>query len=270
MKYNKFEDEAIQILRKHIADEYRRPKWGQIVDLMNSHRAALNASKRSEYTVSMLRNRHQRMTSLTHGKSKRNVCGKCGLLMRGHTCLGGCTEEDLDMIYNLLLGSNKPITEQDENDEELPSECDLEISQATATALLQKKLTEKEPITEHDEDDEELSSNYALKIPQTKAVEPLEKGWTEVWIDDTESAISQNTEMEAQMQALESMLYVPFLGTVHTDRMSGRAVDTNDACELSFDTSTNKEELRDLLELFRSYDERPEPIEDYQVAWDNV
>ena len=120
MKYNQLEDKAIQILRKHVADEYRRPKWGQIVNLMNSHRGALNAAKESEeYTISMVRNRYQRMTRLTHVKPKRNVCSKCGLLLRGHTCLGDCKEDAAaDVVYD-LLGISKPTTEQDE-DEELP------------------------------------------------------------------------------------------------------------------------------------------------------
>ena len=173
MKYNRLEDKAIQILHNYHADDYKRPQWGQIVNLMNRHRKALNAAKASEhYTVSKVRNRHQRMTRLTHGKPKRNVCSKCGLLLRGHTCLGERREDVTDEVYN-LLGIKEPMTEQDE---ELPTE-------------------------------------YALKIPQSTATASFQMEWT--------------------------------------------------ACLLP-------EEPHDLFKLFQSYDEHPEPIENYQAAWDNV
>ena len=116
MKYNRFEDKAIQILRVHLSDQYMRPQWSRIVDFMNDHREALNSSKgpKHEYTVSMLRNRHERMTKCC-GKRKRNTCTKCGQLIRGHACLGECIEDDADDVVYNLLGFYKPLVREDDN-----------------------------------------------------------------------------------------------------------------------------------------------------------
>lgn len=173
MKYNKLEDKAIEILRDHITDDHIRPRWGKIVNLMNSHRAALQGPNHP-YTISMVRNRHQRMTKSEH-KRKRNKCGTCGRLLRGHTCiLGGFFgEEDAgNVVYN-LLGIEKP------------------------------------------------------------------------------------TEQFEIVEDMLDMLTLP-----------------NDACDQSMPSNTPEymdgHELHALFELFRSYDESPEPIEKYQVLWDSM
>lgn len=120
MKYNKFEDRAIAILRDHMSDLHLRPQWSKIVKLMNSHRTDLNHLKTSDqdaYTISMVRNRHQRMTK-HEMKRKRNICNKCGSLYRGHTCLGEHTEEDVVEVVCNILGIDTPTIRQDENVEE--------------------------------------------------------------------------------------------------------------------------------------------------------
>ena len=175
MKYNKLEDKAIQILRDNISDDQLRPSWSKIVHLMNSHRAALKGPDHA-YTVSMLRNRHQRMTK-SGDKRKRNLCGTCGLLLRGHTCIGVGSQdvndgEADDVVYN-LLGIDNPMKQ---------SEIDKDM--------------------------------------------------------------------------------------LHTLTLS------NDACDQPMTSDTlegmDDHELPALFELFRSYDEDPEPIEKYQVLWDSM
>ena len=169
MKYNKLEDKAIQILRDNISDDHLRPSWGKIVNLMNSHRAALHGPTYA-YTVSMVRNRHQRITKSV-GKRKRNICGTRGCGTRGHTCIGVGDEDPDDVIYN-LLGINKP-REQFEIDKDM---LDMLTNKAC---------------------DQSMTSDDTLK------------------------------------------------------GMDGH-------------------ELHALFELFRSYDESPEPIEKYRVLWDSM
>ena len=173
MKYNKLEDKAIQILRDNISDDHLRPSWGKIVHLMNNHRAALHGPSHP-YTVSMVRNRHQRITKPDR-KPKRNICGTCGVLLRGHTCIGIGSDdgEDADDVVYNLLGIDNPMKQ---------SEIDKDM--------------------------------------------------------------------------------------LHTLTLS------NDACNQPMTSDTLKgmddHQLPALFELFRSYDEYPEPIEKYQVLWDSM
>ena len=160
MKYNKLEDKAIHILHGHMSGLDLRPQWGKIVNLMNSHRAALNASKELDdhaYTVSMVRNRHQRITK-SADKRKRNRCGACGLLLRGHTC--GVGEDDTDdVVYNLL--GIKPTKEQ--HGENLPAVSNDACVWSPVTSDMLNS------------DDRELHALFELFQSYDEAPDPIEK-----------------------------------------------------------------------------------------------
>ena len=108
MKYNKFEDKAIEILHYRICDENDRPKWSKIVECMNSNREALNGPNH-EYTVAMLRNRYQRMT-----KERMKKCRH----KQGDVCTRHSYNEAEHAVYN-IFGFDESIADQLEYFEDL-------------------------------------------------------------------------------------------------------------------------------------------------------
>ena len=164
MKYNKLEDKAIQILRDNISDDHLRPRWSKIVHLMNSHRAALHGPSHA-YTISMVRNRHQRITK-SDRMPKRNICGTCRQLQRGHTCIGikgeyaDDGEDSDDVVYN-LLGIDNPMKS--------------EIDKDMLDLLTPSNDACDQPMTSDTLDDHELPALFELFRSYVDSPEPIEK-----------------------------------------------------------------------------------------------
>ena len=94
VEYTNLEDALIkQLVKANIGKKTHRPRWHIIEDTMNSYlndqRVDILGRLRNEpYTISMLRNRYQRMKKVyvTKNGRKPNRCLRCGEIYRGHTC----------------------------------------------------------------------------------------------------------------------------------------------------------------------------------------
>ena len=64
----------------------------------------------------MLRNRHQRMSKQSE-KKKRNLCHKCGLFYRGHTCRVDVTDEEAENFVCNLFGLQRNPMENCNSDD---------------------------------------------------------------------------------------------------------------------------------------------------------
>ena len=90
-----------------------RPKWTEIQDIFNDEIADKTGKF---YTVSMLRNRLQRMRKgqkmlMQSKKRRRNRCGKCGQYMIGHSCTIENTTDDTN--DNIQLGKTNEAQKDD-------------------------------------------------------------------------------------------------------------------------------------------------------------
>lgn len=87
MRYNIFEDAAIEFLCQTYLKKDQRPSWHKITKLMNAFRHYLISDDctKPAYTEAMLRNRYQRLHNFAKRKY-RNFCNRCGRLIRGHSC----------------------------------------------------------------------------------------------------------------------------------------------------------------------------------------
>ena len=101
-----------------------RPRWTEIQEIFNDKIAEKTGKK---YTVSMLRNRFQRMEKgqkilMQSKKRKRNRCGRCGKYVIGHSCEAKIPEK---INTDDTLGHN---TEKTEVREETTKKDELIIS----------------------------------------------------------------------------------------------------------------------------------------------
>ena len=83
-KYTAFEDEMLLTIKER--NTFKNiPAWKKITREMNHYMRNFKRINVKNYTIEMLRNRYQRMTS-SKKTPGTNICRRCGKLKRGHTC----------------------------------------------------------------------------------------------------------------------------------------------------------------------------------------
>lgn len=108
MKYDCNEDTLLEHVISQMKSKHEF-SWPYIVKLMNSD---ANPYKKRTYTDSMLRNRHQRISSgVKAATAKKKRCKHCGSMQRGHIC--GVPDSTIKLVANNMLSGCETTTETD-------------------------------------------------------------------------------------------------------------------------------------------------------------